>query len=140
MVEACTKLEQPEIVFSALDRTKLLQQSAPLLLVLEALVESGWASKDTRSGTHHPGDERTFTFVDYRSRKHYYQCLLCVETCFAEGLESLPTRAPQSFFKFMLAAPNAEARTTWIFHCCGGCFQLSGIRSVAYFGRGDFLI
>mmetsp|Transcript_133864 Transcript_133864/g.427999 ORF Transcript_133864/g.427999 Transcript_133864/m.427999 type:complete len:519 (-) Transcript_133864:127-1683(-) len=108
----CIHLQDPTQVFTELQPEALLRSDAPLLSILDAMRQTGWIP-GRGSGPHQPNDgSNIFSTAAVRSRRPYYQCLLCLGDWFNAGCSSVPRTGPQSYFRLMLEAPSAGARNS----------------------------
>ena len=103
----CTQLSSPRRLAFDLSLDDALSADAPLFSVCLLLRRNGWSSSLT-TADHTPADQtRHLTSSRMRSRKAYYQCLLLLDNWFAAGLRLLPRFGLVSYYRLMLAAPDA---------------------------------
>ena len=76
-VAGCMHLHSPRKAFRDLSREELLSQDAPVLSILEALQRAAWMT-GVATGVHLPANEKVVDSRKMRSKRLYFQCLLCL--------------------------------------------------------------
>ena len=74
----------------------------PVLALGQELLHSGYTATKAPVGDHVRDGHVSFRTTKIMSRRFYMQCVLRLPQLFARNLDSLPTEAPQSYYRLLL--------------------------------------
>ena len=77
----------------------------PVICLMDRLGIHGWESKRGRC-VHSPEDRKVYDSRSAVSKRHYYKCLLQLETLFSKCAKAFDSTQSQSFYTWLLADPG----------------------------------
>ena len=104
-VEGCLCLSNPRPCSPS---TNLRSKSIPVLTLLDALAEQGWAS-EAKKVVHSRESPTIWDSWNLPSARFYLQCLRAVEELMRKGAEPFPSRRPQAFYRSLLLDPSGAS-------------------------------